>query len=144
MTKQQIDRKIDWLGQYLRAQRRLCLAENELQEARAAALHMGPKLDGMPRASQPGNKTARAAERLARAESALTAAKTECHLARRNVEQAIAVLRCTGDDTQPEILRRRYLLGQTLGQISEAMGIEYRWLRRLHRRAVERLCRGPV
>lgn len=132
MTKYEIDRKIDWLGRYLTARRKAQLAEFAVEEARAAAARTTPVLDGLPRPSGHSDKVARAAERLAAAESACRAAVADSRQVRAEVEWSISTV---GDAVQRELLRRRYLMGQSLTEIAEQMHIEYRWLRRLHRRA---------
>lgn len=132
-NRKQTEQKIDWLNQYRRAVRRMELTGLALEEAREAVQRMTPVLDGLPRPSGHSDKTARAAERLAAAEQAHTAAVLDCRQARSRVQWSISTLY---DPTEQELLRRRYLLGQTLTQISQQMHLEYRWLRRLHRRAV--------
>ena len=47
------------------------------------------------------------------------------------------------DERLREILRRRYILGQTLEKAAEAMTRDYRWTKRLHHRAVEQLAPEP-
>ena len=133
MTKQQVEQKIDWLSWYLLARKKVQMARFDLENARGAAVRLSPVLDGMPRAAGGhSDKTARAAERLAAAEEAARSAEQGCRQARAEVEWSISTV---GDETLQELLRRRYLLGQTLTEISDQMHIEYRWLRRLHRRA---------
>lgn len=135
-TKQQADRAIDWLNQYQRAKYREKLAQAELEQARDAALQLSARLDGLPRPmGGHSDKTARAAERLDLARRASRAAAIHTKLAYVQVGHAIAGVE---DLTQREILRRRYLLGETLGQIARTIGMDYRWLRRLHRRAAVR------
>ena len=56
-----------------------------------------------------------------------------CGATRREV---VAALDQITDARDHEILRRRYLLGQRFEQIAVEMMLEYRWVRRLHKRAV--------
>lgn len=133
MTEQQ---KIEWLQQYQRARRGERLANLALELAREEATRISPVLDGMPRKSGHSDRVPRAAEQLAEAESACADAALICHRARQAVRQAIAGV---PDADQREVLHRRYLLGQTLTAISGQMMLDYRWVRRLHRRALDTL-----
>ena len=133
-TREEVTPRVAWLNQYLRARRREQLARQELDQARDAALHLAPAEAGTrhPTGTH-SDKTARAAERLDLARRACSAAALNSRLTFRRVSDAISAVE---DVNQREILRRRYLLGETLWQISITMDIEYRWLRRLHQRAV--------
>ena len=68
-----------------------------------------------------------------RAEARYAAAMSDTQRILREVRWSVSTVR---NDSQREILRRRYVLGQTLTVISEQMHLEYRWVRRLHQRAV--------
>ena len=134
LTRQQIARKQDWMDRYLRARRREALTARTLEEARSAAARVSPVLDGMPRPGGHSDRVPLSAERLAEAEHAHNIALAEMRQARGEVQQAVGSVR---DRTGREVLYRRYLLGQPLLQVSQEMMLEYRWVRRLHRRAVE-------
>ena len=53
--------------------------------------------------------------------------------------EVVAVLDQVADARDHEILRRRYLLGQRFEEIAVEMCLEYRWVRRRHKRAVSDL-----
>ena len=133
--KELTEEKIQWLSRYRKAVRRQQLLALDLEQARSAVLCHAPVADGMPRASGHSDRTGRAAERLMRAETRCAAAAADTHRIRSEVQWSISTV---FDPTQRELLRRRYLLGQTLTEISEQMHLEYRWVRRLHRKAVLR------
>lgn len=133
--REQVEEKIQWLSRYRRALRRQELLALDLEQARGTVLCHARPVDGMPKASGHRDKTERAAERLMRAETRCAAAAADTHRIRAEVQWSISTV---FDPTQRELLRRRYLLGQTLTEISEQMHLEYRWVRRLHRKAVLR------
>ncbi|MBE5038403.1 hypothetical protein INF35_11450 [Subdoligranulum sp. DSM 109015] len=133
--REQTEEKIQWLSRYRKALRRQQLLAMDLEQARGMVLCHAPAVDGMPRASGHSDRTGRAAERLMRAETRCAAAAADTHRIRSEVQWSISTV---FDPTQRELLRRRYLLGQTLTEISEQMHLEYRWVRRLHRKAVLR------
>ena len=87
----------------------------------------------MPRPGGHSDRVPPSAERLAEAEHAHNIALAEMRQARGEVQQAVGSVR---DRTGREVLYRRYLLGQPLLQVSQEMMLEYRWVRRLHRRAL--------
>lgn len=135
-SKQQVDLAVDWMKQYQRAKYREKLARAELEQARDGVLRLSHPLQGMPQPTgSHSDRTAQAAERLDLARRACNTAVVRTRMARAAVEQAVAGVE---DITLQELLRRRYLLGQTLGQIAREIGMDYRWVRRLHRRAVVR------
>ena len=135
-SKQQVDLAVDWMRQYQRAQCREKLARAELEQARDGVLRLSHPLQGMPQPTgSHSDRTALAAERLDLARRACSTAAVRTRMAREAVEQAIAGVE---DITLQELLRRRYLLGETLGQVAREIGMDYRWVRRLHRRAVVR------
>lgn len=133
--REQTEEKIQWLSRYRKALRRQQLLAIDLEQARGRVLCHAPAVDGMPRASGHSDRTGRAAERLMQAETRCAAAAADTHRIRSEVQWSISTV---FDPTQRELLRRRYLLGQTLTEISEQMHLEYRWVRRLHRKAVLR------
>lgn len=133
--KELAEEKIQWLSRYRRAVQRQQLLAMDLEQARGAVLCHAPTADGMPRSPGHSDRTGRAAERLMRAETRCAAAAADTHRIRSEVQWSISTV---FDPTQRELLRRRYLLGQTLTEISEQMHLEYRWVRRLHRKAVLR------
>lgn len=133
--REQTEEKIQWLSRYRKALRRQQLLAMDLEQARGAVLCHARALDGMPRAEGHSDRTGRAAERLMRVETRCASAAADTHRIRSEVQWSISTV---FDPTQRELLRRRYLLGQTLTEISEEMHLEYRWVRRLHRKAVLR------
>ncbi len=53
--------------------------------------------------------------------------------------EVVAALEQVTNARDHEILRRRYILGQNFEQISAEMHIDYRWVRRIHKRSLIQL-----
>lgn len=131
--KEQLTENILWLSRYREAFRKEYVCAQDLEKARGAVLCHAPAVDGMPRCSGYRDNVGREAERLMKAETCYANAVSASRKILQEVKWAISTVR---NANQREILRRRYLLGQTLTVISEQMHLEYRWVRRLHQKAV--------
>lgn len=127
------DEKVRWLRRYrdsLRLERTL---REELAEQQSRACKITAALTGMPGGGGDGQALPRAVESIIAAQQELQAQINLCGAVRREV---VAVLDQVADARDHEILRRRYLLGQRFEQIAVEMCLEYRWVRRRHKRAV--------
>ena len=125
---------IAWLDQYRQALRSAKIANDELEIARDAVLSFpGGRLDGMPRSSSHSDKTALSVERLTEAEQLYDDALEHCRRTRIRVSRVISSV---SNANQRELLQRRYLLGQSFAAIADCMHFDYRWIRRLHQRAL--------
>lgn len=130
------EEKKAWLRRYqtaLRTQRELELEVHQLQ---SSAERVTPLLSGSPAGGGDGQALPRAVERLLDSKAELERAVAQCDAVRREVAGAIASL---PPGREQEVLRRRYILGQRFEQISVDMHLDYRWVRRLHSRAVANL-----
>ena len=130
------EEKKAWLRRYqaaLRAQRELELEVHQLQ---SSAERVTPLLSGSPAGGGDGQALPRAVERLLDSKAELERAVAQCDAVRREVSGAIASL---PPGREQEVLRRRYILGQRFEQISVDMHLDYRWVRRVHSRAVANL-----
>ncbi len=129
--------KAAWLGRYRAALRRQDLLAQELAQLRAAAEHIGTPLRTVPGGAAPGpDRLPRAVERLAEAEEALQNQIAACLQCRAEVATAVGLV---PNPQQQEVLRRRYLLGQTYAEIADAMGLVERRIFQLHRAALEQV-----
>lgn len=127
------EEKVCWLRRYqdsLRLERTL---REELAAQQSSACKTTAALTGMPGAASDGQSLARSVERITKAQQELQAQIDACCAVRQEV--AAAINRVT-DERDQEILRRRYLLGQSFEKIAAEMRLEYRWVRRLHKRAI--------
>lgn len=123
------EKKVAWLKRYqdsLRIQREL---ELEVERLQSEATRITPLLSGMPRGQGNGQQLPRAVEAITEAQSELQEQILRCEERRREV---VAVIEAVPDARNREILHRRYVLGQKWKKISEAMGMDERWIRRKH------------
>lgn len=131
------EEKAAWLRRYQAALRGERLLADEVERLRAEAARVSPLLTGMPGAGPDPDRLPRAVERILEAQRLLEAQVRRCMALRDEVERAVCAVQ---DERLREVLRRRYILGQTLEQAAGAMSYDYRWAKRLHRQAVEALC----
>lgn len=127
------EEKVHWLRRYRDA---LQLEEELLQELetqRARACKTTAALTGVPGGGGDGQALPRAVESIVAIQQELQAQINICGAIRREV---VAVLDQVADERDHEILRRRYLLGQRFEEIAVEMCLEYRWVRRRHKRTI--------
>lgn len=127
--------KVEWLRRYRAALKKEKLLRDELQALRERSIGCGQALNGMPRAASDGQSLPRAVESILKAQQELECQINVCGAIRREV---VAAIETVPDDRDQEILRRRYLLGETFEQISTKMLLEYRWVRRRHKAGVNK------
>ena len=125
--------KIRWLRRYRDALRLEEELRQELEAQRARACKTTAALSGMPGGGGDGQALPRAVESIIAAQQELQAQINVCGAVRREV---VAALDQVADERDYEILRRRYLLEQRFEQIAVEMCLEYRWVRRRHKKAI--------
>lgn len=125
--------KIAWLGQYRAAVRREQMLEGELEMMRAAAERVTACLTGMPGAGLNPDRLPKAVERIEETQKKLEQQIEDCVDCRFAVMQVVAAVQAP--DVQ-EVLRRRYILGQSYGEIADAMGVVLRRVYQIHRAGV--------
>lgn len=128
--------KVHWLQRYRDALQLEEELRQELEDQRSRACKTTAALTGMPGGGGDGQALPRAVESIIAAQQELQAQINLCGATRREV---VAVIDQIEEERGHEILRRRYLLGQRFEQIAVEMCLEYRWVRRLHKRAVENI-----
>lgn len=127
------EEKVRWLRRYRDALRLEKELREELKEQQTRACKTTAAMTGMPGGGGDGQALPRAVESIVAAQQELQAQINLCGATRRAV---VAALDQITDARDHEILRRRYLLGQRFEEIAVEMMLEYRWVRRLHKRAV--------
>ena len=125
--------KIAWLGQYRAAVRREQMLEGDLAMMRAAAERVTACLTGMPGAGPNPDRLPKAVERIEETQKKLEQQIEDCVDCRFAVMQVVAAVQAP--DVQ-EVLRRRYILGQSYGEIADAMGVVLRRVYQIHRAGV--------
>jgi hypothetical protein len=126
------EEKVHWLRRYRDALRLEEELRQELEDQRSRACKTTAALTGMPGGGD-GQALPRAVESIIAAQQELQAQINLCGATRREV---VAVLDQVADERDHEILRRRYLLGQRFEEIAVEMCLEYRWVRRRHKRTI--------
>lgn len=130
------EEKVHWLRRYrdeLRSEEEL---RQELEDQRSRACKTTAALTGMPGGGGDGQALPRAVESIVAIQQELQAQINICGAIRREV---VAALDQVADERDHEILRRRYLRGQKFEQIAVEMNLEYRWVRRLHKKCVDKM-----
>lgn len=136
MTPMSYDDKIKWLRYYQDSLRRERELEREVDQMETLATRVTPRLSGMPGGGADGQSLPRAVEGIIRAKQKLEAQVNVCKAIRAEV---VAALEQITNPLDHEILRRRYVLGQTWEQIAVETFYSYKQVRRRHSRCVEAL-----
>lgn len=130
------EEKVHWLRRYRDALRLEEELRQELEDQRSRACKTTAALTGMPGGGGDGQALPRAVESIVAIQQELQAQINICGAIRREV---VAALDQVADECDHEILRRRYLRGQKFEQIAVEMNLEYRWVRRLHKKCVGKM-----
>lgn len=127
------EEKVRWLRRYRDALRLEKELREELKDQQTRACKTTAAMTGMPGGGGDGQALPRAVESIVAAQQELQAQINLCGATRREV---VAAIDQVADERDHEILRRRYLLGQRFEEIAVEMCLEYRWVRRRHKRTV--------
>lgn len=127
------EEKVRWLRRYRDALRLEKELREELKDQQTRACKTTAALTGMPGGGGDGQALPRAVESIVAAQQELQAQINLCGATRWEV---VAALDQVTDARDHEILRRRYLLGQRFEEIAVEMCLEYRWVRRRHKKAI--------
>ena len=136
MTPMSYHDKIKWLRRYQDSLRRERELEREVDQMETLATRVTPRLSGMPGGGADGQSLPRAVEGIIRAKQELEAQVNVCKAIRAEV---VAALEQITNPQDHEILRRRYVLGQTWEKIAVETFYSYKQVRRRHSRCVEAL-----
>lgn len=131
------DEKIRWLRRYQDSLRRERELAEEVEQLRARACKVTPALTGMPNSPSDGQSLPRAVEQILEAQQELQAQIVQCNAIRQEISMEIAQISNKRDF---EILQRRYILGQKWEEIAYKIEKDDRWIRRCHKKAINRLC----
>lgn len=109
----------------------------ELQEMRETVMRITPFLSDMPGSGGPNlHRLEQSVERVERVQERLAQELEQAVCAQAQVQAAIETLE---DERLRQVLRSRYILGQTWERAADTLGLEERWVRRLHERALMQL-----
>lgn len=130
------EEKVRWLRRYQNSLHREQELAEEVEQLRSRACKVTSSLSGMPGGTSDGQALPRAVEQILEAQQELQDQIEQCNAIRQEVVETIEKVTNPRDK---EILRRRYLMGQRFETISVELRFEYRWIRRLHKKAVSEL-----
>lgn len=128
--------KKQYLLRYRQAEREVRLLMEEKERLLALATKVTPSYSGETKGSGSGSRVESAAEKIIQCEEEINRAIGCAVDIRSEIKGAIATV---PDWKLREILTRRYILGQKWEQIAWEMHLEFRWVRRLHGRAIDAL-----
>ena len=127
----------DYLKQYKTLDREIDRLLEEQQRWKDLALRVTPGYEGaVPTGSPDGNRIPTAVERIAEWEEKIDRKVDQLVALREEIEGMVSEL---DNKSQREILIRRYIFGQKWEHIAVAMHLEYRWVLRIHGRALQKL-----
>ena len=125
-----------WLWRYRSAKRFERLRLDELATLEAEAMHTTQRYSAMPGGGRDGQALPRAVERI---EEARQAYKAQCEESARIREEITFALQQLDDETEFNILYRRYLCGDKWERIADRLHLTVSWVFRLHKKAVQHL-----
>lgn len=124
------------LLEYRRLDARIDRAIAEQQRWRELATRVTPVYSDMPRGDGGGDKLLDAVQHIADLDAEINREIDRLVALRQRIEQSIAGVH---DERLRDILRRRYIDGDRMEQIAVDLCLDYRWVRRLHARALAKL-----
>lgn len=125
--------KKQYLLRYRQAEREVRLLHEELAQLESMAVRVTPSYSGEAHGSGSGDRVGAAVDKIVQCEEEINRAIDYAVDIRSEIKGAIATV---PDWKLREILTRRYILGQKWEQVAWEMHLEFRWVRRLHGRAI--------
>lgn len=126
-----------WLRSYRYLKNEAERLEEELAEWRSKAEKMTRELSGMPSGSGGGDKVPACVEKIWELERKLSAKLSDMVEQRQAIERAIEAL----TDKQKQLMHYRYIDGMKWEKVAVEMNMEYRWVLRIHGRALQEICK---
>ena len=130
------EEKRRWLSRYGDAMVKAKHLRDDLDEAERDTGCTTQQLTGMPGGGGDGQALPRAVERI---EEARQAYKAQCEESARIREEITFALQQLDDETEFNILYRRYLCGDKWERIADRLHLTVSWVFRLHKKAVQHL-----
>lgn len=126
-----------WFRSYRYLKSEVERLEEELAEWRSKAEKMTRELSGMPSGSGGGDKVPACVEKIWELERELNAKLSDIVEQRQAIERAIEAL----PDKQKQLMHYRYIDGMKWEKVAVEMNMEYRWVLRIHGRALQEICK---
>ena len=129
------EEKKKYLLQYTNAKRREQRLNQQIEDLRSQKMNPSLQIDGMPN----GNGHSDLSGYAARLDALIRQLEQEREMAVKEYEEIHTQIHKMQDETEREVLIRRYLLGETWEKIAVKMNYNYRWVLRIHGKALENL-----
>ena len=126
-----------WLRSYRYLKSEAERLEEELAYWRSKAEKMTRELSGMPSGSGGGDKVPACVEKIWELERELNAKLSDIVEQRQAIERAIESL----PNKQKQLMHYRYIDGMKWEKVAVEMNLEYRWVLRIHGRALQEICK---
>ena len=132
-TWQENEEKKEYLKGYIKALKMECLLNDRLQQIRESKLFPSLQIDGMPH-SRINSDLSVYAEKVSDLIEKIGRQKLECHRKYEEISEAISNMK---DDTEKEVLMRRYILCEKWESIAVAMNYTYHHVIKIHGNALQ-------
>ena len=129
--------KVAWLQRYLKAREKAQFLEGCVQEMEAEAQGMRTRLDGMPGAGRDTARLARSVEKVKETRKMWNDQLDRCGELRIELVAELAKIQ---HPLAQEVLRRRYMNGESYAEICDALALVERRVYQLHRLGVNKVC----
>lgn len=133
MTSQE---KKEWLNRYKSICRRILNKGEELENYRSIATKITPTLSDMPKVQSNESRVEVITEKIIEVESQISEELDELRNVRSEIEDAIKQVQ---NSIYQELLERRYIQGQRWERIAIDMMYDYRYVIKLHGKALQAL-----
>ncbi len=127
------EEKKKYLNGYCYSKKRECRLEQQIADLREQKMNPSIQIDGMPK----GNGCSDLSGYAARLDALIRQLEQEREMAVKEYEEIHTQIHKMQDETEREVLIRRYLLGETWEQIAVEMSYNYRWVLRIHGKALK-------
>lgn len=127
------ERKKEYLKGYIYSIRKAQRLKEQIGELRNQQMFPSVNHDGMPQ----GNMHSDLSGYMARLDALISQLEHEQAMAVRQYKEIHDRIHQMQDGAEKEVLIRRYLMGRTWEQIAVEMNYNYRWVLRLHGRALK-------
>lgn len=129
-----------WLQSYRFLKSDVERLEEELVYWHSKSEKMTRAMSGMPSGSGDGDQVSSSVEKIMELESQLEDKLSRMVEQRRKIEELIASL----PERQQQVLYARYIDGLTWKQVSQKMYLEYRWVLKIHGRALREISKLTI
>lgn len=127
------EEKKKYLNGYHCSKRREARLVQQIEDLRSQKMNPSLQIDGLPK----GNKHSDLSGYAARLDALIRQLEQEREMAVKQYEEIHTQIHKMQDETERDVLIRRYLLGETWEQIAAEMNYNYRSVLKIHGRALK-------